>query len=76
MRWIKLDGKKEPVFKELVTIWYDSKLGIYQWVAARLNTKTQTSEGIKYEFISELTKEKIENATHYLEIEPPKEKDQ
>lgn len=70
MKWIPLDGKKEPKFNyELVILMDDGG-----WLAGCLKSITQDSDGKKYVFINYMDGTEINNATHYMVPEPPKTK--
>lgn len=69
MRWIKLDGKKEPAFHQKVLV--INKSG--EWNKAWIKEINTTHEGKKYIFCTEEITD-IKDATHYMVIEPPKEK--
>jgi hypothetical protein len=67
MKWIPLDGKKEPEFhKECLVI---NKSG--GWNKAWIKEITQTHNGKSYTFSAEEIPD-ILDATHFMYIEPPK----
>lgn len=69
MKWIKLDGKKEPAFNERVLI-LNSK---NEWEDGTLSEITHTSNGKAYIFEYGTEGQTRTDITHYMEIEFPKE---
>lgn len=67
MKWIPLDGRKEPPFDNPVLIWVQDK-----WKVATLSEIRQTSDGKVYEFEYGFDHSTTDEATFYLSPEPPK----
>jgi hypothetical protein len=67
MKWIELNGKKDPIFHQEVLV--ISKTG--RWDKAWIKEVITTHEGKKYIFSAEEI-EDIKDATHFMYIEPPK----
>lgn len=69
MKFIPLDGKKQPAYNQKVIISFKDA----SWAAAWLQTCTEDEHGKKYLFKGddEYGTEYI-NATHYMEVETPK----
>lgn len=72
MKWIKLDGNKEPDFYKSILIYIQSGNA---WHPAHLLEKKETTEGKTYAFARLDTSERliVVNATHFMYIDPPKE---
>lgn len=73
MRWIKLDGKKDPSATEPVLIWM--KTGDVEWWAKGILSCIVFSGSKKGYVFSSAADSSIEytDATHYAIIEKPKE---
>lgn len=69
MKWIKLDGKKEPAFNKRVLIMNDKG----EWTDGTLSEITHKSNGKEYIFDSGTEGHQFNDITHYMEIELPKE---
>lgn len=68
MRWIPLDGKKEPDFNERVLIMNNKG----EWDSGCLSEITSTGRGKKYIFDSDDQGHQWNDITHFMRIEPPK----
>lgn len=68
MKWIELNGKKDPPFNKEILIWYEG-----DWKIASLNEITLTANGKLYEFEFAFDQTVTTKATHYMIPEPPKD---
>lgn len=69
MKFIPLDGKKQPDFNERVIISFEDG----SWAEAWLAAVTETEDGKTYVFKGTDEQEtEHNNATHYLIVAPPK----
>lgn len=66
MKWIELSGSKHPKFGEPVLVW--NKAGA--WFEMSLKEKTENEDGCTFIFGND--QGTLNNATHYMLIEPPK----
>lgn len=73
MKWIKLDGKKDPPANTPVDLWVVTK-DVEWWTKGFLSRIGFSSKGKQYVFSSSHDASiEIEDATHYMVIEKPKE---
>lgn len=70
MKFIPLT-KSQPTFEEEVVIWTNTGY----WFTGKRVSSTTTPEGTKHVFQcgEDGKSSEVDNATHYLRIEPPKE---
>lgn len=68
MKWIKLDGKKEPDFNERVLI----VNGKGEWDSGQLSEIIATGNGKRYLFDSDDEGHQWNDITHFMRIELPK----
>ncbi len=68
MRWIKLDGKKDPEF----AVQYALHDG-HEWFKGELINIQTSVTGKEYTFHNKETGDSYEGITHFMYIEPPKE---
>lgn len=67
MKWIELNGKKDPPFNKLLLIVINE-----EWKVATLSEISMTGEGKIYEFEFGFDQSTTTEATHYFIPEPPK----
>lgn len=73
MKWIKLDGKKDPPANLPVDLWVVTK-DVEWWTKGFLSRIEFSDKGKQYVFASAHDSGiEISDATHYLIIEKPKE---
>lgn len=74
MKWIKLDGKKEPVFKQEYLLWFPEvdKGESVNWSSGQLKSIEHTESGKEYLFLND-ENQVLSGASHYAIVEPPKE---
>lgn len=68
MKWIPLDGKKEPDFNERVLMMNAKG----EWDSGCLSEIITTEKGKKYLFNADDEGHQWTDITHYMIIEPPK----
>lgn len=67
MKWIPLDGKKDPPFETDLIAWKDTF-----WLPVVLKEKMQSKNGVTYTFINQVTKDELTGFTYYMIPESPK----
>jgi|KBSSwiStaDraftv2_1062776.scaffolds.fasta_scaffold238494_3 hypothetical protein len=69
MKWVELNGKKDPPFNEELLIWLEE---FNDWKIASLNSITLTPKGKVYEFEFAFDNSTTTKPTHYMIPESPK----